>query len=87
MQETKRHPDSVDSGADSKETREATAQSALKEDELAAQELERKINLRLYKIDVANNEILRQQIRIQRYRQEIHRLSAKRSEFLTLRLL
>lgn len=77
----------MDSGAGSKDTREATARSALKEDELAAQELERKINLRLYRIDVANNEILRLKIRIQRYRQEIHRLSAKRSEVLTLRLL
>lgn len=48
--------------------------------------LERKINRRLVKIQKDSDEILRLQMRVQRYRQEMHRLAAKRSEKLTLRL-
>lgn len=52
-----------------------------------ARELELKINRRLYKIERDNDQILKLQMRIQRYRQEISRLSIKRSAALTFRLL
>lgn len=48
--------------------------------------LERKINRRLVKIQRDSDEIMRLQMRVQRYRQEMQRLAAKRAEKLTLRL-
>lgn len=48
--------------------------------------LERRINRRLVKIQRDSDEIMRLQMRVQRYRQEIQRLAAKRTEKLTLRL-
>ena len=64
----------------------ATAQTAV-EDDAAARRLERRINTRLVKIRRDEDSILKLQMRIQRYRQEMHRLGKSRAEKLTLRLL
>lgn len=66
---------------------EAAAQAAALEDEKASRDLEQKINRRLFKIQRDQDEMLKIQMRIQRYRQEVHRLSLKRAEKMTFRLL
>jgi len=49
--------------------------------------LERLINRRLVKVSQDEDKILQLQMRVQRYRQEIRRLSVRRVEKLTMRLL
>jgi len=49
--------------------------------------LERLINRRLVKVQQDEDKILQLQMRVQRYRQEIRRLSVRRGERLTMRLL
>jgi len=49
--------------------------------------LERLINRRLVKVSQDEDKILQLQMRVQRYRQEIRRLSIRRGEKLTMRLL
>jgi hypothetical protein len=49
--------------------------------------LERLINRRLVKVQQDEDKILQLQMRVQRYRQEIRRLSVRRAEKLTMRLL
>lgn len=66
--------------------RSQAADEALLEDEKAARELENLINKRLAKVQRDQDEILKLTMRVQRYRQEIQRLSLKRAERLTLRL-
>jgi hypothetical protein len=73
----------VEQDQDQKESRARANEADIRD----TARLERLINRRLVKVSQDEDKILQLQMRVQRYRQEIRRLSVRRAEKLTMRLL